>query len=142
MAQSSANPAHPTIPQLKPSVSQALWGHLRSMNVPPALQDKAGLSAAPAPIAPVDRAGTSMRMLLHDTQATLEKFAGHVEGLACRVDEARREVATAHKVFLHGQEKTVEENIKLGECGGAYSRAMICATVYVPLASAAYSELF
>lgn len=121
MAQNASGTSQPTLPSLKPSVSQGLWGHLRQMNVPPALRG-AGLSAAAVPITPVDKAGTSMRMLLHDTQATLEKFAAHIEKLAGRVDDAKREVGTAHRVFQHGHEKMLEENVALRESPGAYTQ--------------------
>lgn len=56
-----------------------------------------------------------MRMLLHDNQATLEKFSGHVEKLTSRVDDAKREIATAHRIFQFGHEKLVEENVSLRE---------------------------
>lgn len=62
-----------------------------------------------------------MRILLHDTQATLEKFSGHVEKLTSGVDDARREVSTAHKVFQFGHEKLVEEHVALRESTGAYT---------------------
>ncbi|KIP07088.1 hypothetical protein PHLGIDRAFT_71638 [Phlebiopsis gigantea 11061_1 CR5-6] len=97
----------------KPSVSQALWGHLLQRNIPPALRGTPSLSSSPVPIAPVDKNGTSMRMLLHDNQATLEKFSGHVEKLTSRVDDAKREIATAHRIFQFGHEKLVEENVSL-----------------------------
>ncbi|GJE93323.1 hypothetical protein PsYK624_094820 [Phanerochaete sordida] len=113
MAQSNSSAHAPALPTLKPSVSQALWGHLRQMNVPPALKSVAASTSAMTPITPVDKTGTSMRMLLHDTQATLEKFSGHIEKLAGRVDDAKREVTTAHKVFQHGHEKMLEDNAAL-----------------------------
>ena len=121
MAESSGSTTQTVMPQLKPSVSQALWGHLRQMNVPPELKGKSGLSATATPITPVDKAGTSMRMLLHDTQATLEKFSGHIEKLTSRVDDAKREVATAHKIFQYGHEKMIEENTALRESMDAYT---------------------
>ena len=54
-------------------------------------------------------------MLLYDTQATLEKFSGHVEKLTARVEDTKREVSTAHKVFEFGHEKLLEENVALSE---------------------------
>lgn len=110
------------LPQLKPSVSQALWGHLLQRNVPAALKGNTSLSASSVPVAPVDKAGTSMRMLLHDTQATLEKFSTHIEKLTSRVEDAKREVSTAHKVFQLGHEKLVEENVSLREWSSAYTQ--------------------
>lgn len=129
MAQ-NANTAPAAFPQLKPSVSQALWGHLRQMNVPVALKDKTGLSSTPTPITPIDKAGTSMRMLLHDTQATLEKFSGHIERLTSKVDDAKREVTTAHKAFQYGHEKMLEESVALREWKCAYTR--LWSALYAP----------
>ena len=99
----------------KPSVSQALWGHLLQRNIPPALRGTPSVATPTIPATPIDKNGTSMRMLLHDNQATLEKFSGHVEKLTSRVEDAKREIATAHKVFQFGHEKLVEENVSLRE---------------------------
>ena len=102
-------------PQLKSSVSQTLWGHLLQRNVPSVLREASASSNSTIPLAPVDKAGSSTRMLLYDTQATLEKFSGHVEKLTARVEDTKREVSTAHKVFEFGHEKLLEQNVALSE---------------------------
>ena len=61
-----------------------------------------------------------MRMIFHDTQATLEKFSEHIERLTARVDDAKQEVTSAHKVFQFGHEKLLEENVSLREFASAY----------------------
>ncbi|EKM49162.1 uncharacterized protein PHACADRAFT_265773 [Phanerochaete carnosa HHB-10118-sp] len=133
MAQNTSSTTPAALPQLRSSVSQALWGHLRQMNVPLALKGKTELSSAPTPVTPVDKAGTSMRMLLHDTQATLEKFSGHIERLTSKVDDAKREVTTAHKAFQYGHEKMLEESIALREWKCAYTRLVCVArAAYTP----------
>lgn len=53
-------------------------------------------------------------MLLHDTQATIEKFSARVDGLSAGVQDAKKEITTAHKVFQHGHEKLLEEQVNLG----------------------------
>jgi hypothetical protein len=47
------------------------------------------ISSAPLPIAPVDKTGTSVRLLLHDNQATLEKFSEKVDKLLKGLEDSR-----------------------------------------------------
>lgn len=70
---------------------------------------------------PVDKAGTSVRMLLHDTQAVLEKFSGRIDKLHGEVEKAKQEVSTSHKVFQHGHDKLVSDQVDLSEFQSAYT---------------------
>lgn len=102
--------------------SSVLWGHLLSRDAstpsltPRVQSDVTSLS----PITPLDKAGTSMRILLHDTQAHLEKFSDRVTKLINGVDESKREIVTVQKLFEQDREKLVEETVDLGEYHGAY----------------------
>ena len=109
-----------------------LWGHLLSKHgvsrtLPPSTASGSFIGKAHIPaIAPLDKAATSTRILLHDTQATLEKFSSHVEKLTNKVDDAKREIVMAHKVFHTGQEKMIEENVDLGMFLRAYTVVFLC----------------
>ncbi|KAI0946930.1 hypothetical protein AcV7_009514 [Taiwanofungus camphoratus] len=95
--------------------SSVLWGHLLSRDAstpsltPRVQSDVTSLS----PITPLDKAGTSMRILLHDTQAHLEKFSDRVTKLINGVDESKREIVTVQKLFEQDREKLVEETVDL-----------------------------
>ncbi|KAL6299542.1 hypothetical protein BKA93DRAFT_742214 [Sparassis latifolia] len=96
------------------TTSSVLWGHL--------LQRKNDSSVTPAhstsasslsPIVPLDKAGTSMRILLHDTQANLEKFSDRVAKLTIGVHDTKREIVTMQKLFEQDHEKLLEETVNL-----------------------------
>jgi hypothetical protein len=55
-----------------------------------------------------------MRILLHDTQANLEKFSERVDKLACGVGETRREMVTMQQLFQEDHEKIVGQTVDLG----------------------------
>ncbi|KAH9942032.1 hypothetical protein B0H21DRAFT_696588, partial [Amylocystis lapponica] len=57
---------------------------------------------------PLDKAGTTIRILLHDTQANLERFSDRVITLTGGIDETKREITTIHKRFEQDREKLVE----------------------------------
>lgn len=113
------------------SLSHALWGQLLHKSIPPSLNPatrgaSSSIHTSTTNTAPIDRNGTSVRMLLHDTQATLEKFSTRVEKLTARVDDAKRELSTAHKVFQAGHDNLITENVDLGMCSGAYTLLFRC----------------
>jgi hypothetical protein len=104
----------PTIrkPQ-RSTASTALWAHLLRKDVPATSQ--ASCTPTNPPIAPLDKAGTSMRLLLHDTQANLEKFSERVDKLAGGVSETKGEMVTMQKLFQEDHEKLVGQTVDLGE---------------------------
>ncbi|KAJ3529062.1 hypothetical protein NM688_g7908 [Phlebia brevispora] len=65
------------------------------------------------PFAPTDRLGTSMRILLHDTQATLEKFSERLETLTNGVDKTHQNINVVQKLFEREHESFIEENVAL-----------------------------
>jgi len=96
------------------AASTALWAHLLRKDIPVISQTSSNTLTNP-PIAPLDKAGTSMRILLHDTQANLEKFSEHVDKLASGVSETKREMITMQKLFQEDHEKLVGQIVDLGE---------------------------
>ena len=54
-------------------------------------------------------------MLLHDTQANLEKFSERVDKLTCGVSETKREMVTVQQLFQEDHEKLVGHTVDLGE---------------------------
>jgi hypothetical protein len=105
------------------SSSIPLWGHLLHKKPHTASAVKVGTTNSDnlPPIGPVDKAGTSVRVLLHDTQAVLEKFSGRVDKLCGEVENAKKEVATSHRIFQHGHEKLVADQVDLGKFRNAYT---------------------
>lgn len=117
-----ASSREPTQRRLKtrPTSSAVLWGHLLSNNdvsrTASSSRNAEGASAtALATITPVDKTGTSLRILLHDTQANLEKFSERVGKLTGDIDESKREIGAAKALLQQDHEKTVEEIVDLGE---------------------------
>ncbi|KZT72018.1 hypothetical protein DAEQUDRAFT_639896, partial [Daedalea quercina L-15889] len=64
-------------------------------------------------LTPMDKTGTSLRILLHDTQANLENFSDRVNKLAGNIDESKREISTVKELYQQGHEKVVEDIVDL-----------------------------
>lgn len=96
------------------AASTALWAHLLRKDIPVISHTSSNTLTNP-PMAPLDKAGTSMRILLHDTQANLEKFSAHVDKLASGVSETKREMMTMQKLFQEDHDKLVGQIVDLGE---------------------------
>ena len=110
-----------TMPDQQPSsrkpqrsaASTALWAHLLRKDIP-AISQNSSSTPTNLPIAPLDKAGTSMRILLHDTQANLEKFSERVDKLASGVSETKTEMVTMQKLFQEDHEQLVGQIVDLG----------------------------
>ena len=93
-----------------------LWGYLSrhtgitQPNPPPSSNAK---GTTPS-IAPLDKAGASTRILLHDTQAHLERFGERVTQLTTGVADAKRELVAVQKLYQEDHEQLVERMIGLG----------------------------
>ncbi|KAF8433245.1 hypothetical protein L210DRAFT_3486398 [Boletus edulis BED1] len=88
--------------------SNLLWAHL--------LRKDATTTDSPSqipPIAPQDKTGTSMRMLIHDTQVNLEKFSTRLDGLLQRVDCCRDQVVNANKLLDVERDKVLTEILEI-----------------------------
>ncbi|KAI0369180.1 hypothetical protein BV20DRAFT_416286 [Pilatotrama ljubarskyi] len=100
-------------PQRRPTASTALWGHLLrktgSSQVPPSSATSTSTFGKHAPaVAPIDKAGASTRILLHDTQAHLEKFTDRVTQLTTGLEDAKRELVTVQKLYQDEHEHVLD----------------------------------
>lgn len=101
---------------LRSTASTALWAHLLRKDVPATPPSTCTASTLPIPpMTPIDKTGTSMRILLHDTQANLEKFSHRVDALTGGVTETKREMATMQKLFQEDRERILSQTVDLGE---------------------------
>ncbi|KAF8142308.1 hypothetical protein K438DRAFT_1635871, partial [Mycena galopus ATCC 62051] len=92
----------------RPPTSNALWGHLLRKNTlaPP-------VDVPLPPTAPFDKTGTSMRILLHDTQANFEKFSTRVETLTSGIEDAKQELVIVKDLFQGVQESHTMDIVDL-----------------------------
>ncbi|KAJ7600537.1 hypothetical protein C8J56DRAFT_11285 [Mycena floridula] len=74
-----------------------LWGHLGRRDKLPNPEEAAPILLPP--LAPVDKNATSLRILLHDTQANFQEFSARVDKVANGVDLAAKEITTVKKLF-------------------------------------------
>lgn len=96
----------------KAPASASLWAHLlrkdtirgQSPNLGPVLP----------PITPLDKNGTSMRILLHDTQAHLDRFSERADKLFSKIDETKREISLVNTLFHREHDTLTEELVDLG----------------------------
>lgn len=70
------------------------------------------------PAKPLDKNATSMRILLHDTQAHFEKFTVHAEKLLKGVQESKHEIKSVQGLFERNRESLIGDIIDLGMCLG------------------------
>jgi hypothetical protein len=98
------------IPPRQPSM--ALWSHILGKDKLPAPPNS---DVVPPPIAPMDKNGTSMRILLHDTQAHLERFSVRADKLFSSVEETKREITTVNTLFQREHEALRDDVVDLGK---------------------------
>ncbi|KIL65565.1 hypothetical protein M378DRAFT_36873, partial [Amanita muscaria Koide BX008] len=65
------------------------------------------------PLGPIDKNATSTRVLLHDTQANLEKFSARVDALLNGFSEAKSEVKLVKTLFERDRETLMNDIIDL-----------------------------
>lgn len=90
--------------------SNMLWAHLLRKDATTTTESPSQIP----PIAPHDKTGTSMRMLIHDTQVNLEKFSARLDGLLQRVDDCRAQVVNANKLLDVERDKVLTEILEIG----------------------------
>lgn len=73
-------------------------------------------------VAPLDKAGASTRILLHDTQAHLEKFTGRVTQITTGLEDAKKELITVQRLYQDEHEQLEERMIALSMCIMAFLR--------------------
>ncbi|EDQ98327.1 uncharacterized protein LACBIDRAFT_303942 [Laccaria bicolor S238N-H82] len=86
----------------------ALWTHLLRKDA----QASNNIGIIP-PIAPIDKNATTMRVLLHDTQANFEAFSARVDKLINVVEETKREIKTTSTLFEREHDTLVGDVIDL-----------------------------
>jgi hypothetical protein len=86
-----------------------LWAHLLRKD----LVANESPSQIP-PLAPLDKTGTSMRMLIHDTQANLEKFSVRLDGLLQRVEDCKAQVLNSNKLLDNERDRVLTEILDIG----------------------------
>ncbi|KAK7466335.1 hypothetical protein VKT23_005061 [Stygiomarasmius scandens] len=104
-----------------PPTSSVLWAHiLRKDTVSstpssglPHVSSSNGSDVPIPPLTPQDKNGTSTRILLHDTQANLQKFGERVEKLTSIVDDAKQEIAVVKKLFRDEHENMMSDILDL-----------------------------
>lgn len=96
------------------TISSTLWAHLLTKDTTASGSGlKAGLASArlSAP-APADKAGTSVRILLHDTQATIEKFSERVDRLVSGAEDSHRKLIARNEEVSDEVERLVKRVIQ------------------------------
>ena len=95
-------------------MSSTLWAHLLNKDATvsgPGL--KTGLAAVGLTAsAPPDKAGTSVRILLHDTQATIEKFSERVDKLVSDAEDSRQKLLARNEEVNDEVERLVRRVIQ------------------------------
>ena len=104
--------------QARLTATNALWGHILrktgSSQVPPSTATSTStLGKHTSTIAPIDKAGASTRILLHDTQAHLERFTDRVSELVTDLDCAKRELVGVQKLYAEDHEQLMDRMIGL-----------------------------
>lgn len=98
------------------TISSTLWAHLLNKDAGASGSGfglKTGLtSAGLATSAPADRAGTSVRVLLHDTQATMERFSEKVDKLVSGAEDSHRKLLARNEEVSDEVERLVRRTIQ------------------------------
>jgi len=66
------------------------------------------------PLVPKDVAGTSLRLILHDTQKLLEQFSTRIDGILKEGTKARQSVEHTGKLFENGFDELTNNITGLG----------------------------
>ncbi|TRM55976.1 hypothetical protein BD626DRAFT_576215 [Schizophyllum amplum] len=95
-----------------PSAS-TLWAHLIRKDSPLTSSPTMSSAMLSTPVAPLDKTGTSMRMLLHDTQANFESFSSRVDKLLDAVENTKSEMEDMKQMMRAERESTASDMIDL-----------------------------
>ncbi|KAI9510292.1 hypothetical protein F5148DRAFT_1147636 [Russula earlei] len=95
-----------TPPSPLPSTADTLWAHLLYHRGPSKANATERLNHNQ--LTPQDRAGTSTRILLHDTHARLEKFSECANSIFSEVEASRREIVRVREEVENAREKELE----------------------------------
>ncbi|KAF8892132.1 hypothetical protein BD779DRAFT_1511049 [Infundibulicybe gibba] len=103
----TTNPT-PKIPP-RPPASTTLWAHLFRTGTEGIVSDETALGRVVPPLTPLDKTGTSMRILLHDTQARFEQFSTRIDTLLVGVRDAHAGIVRVQEMFERGHEDLGED---------------------------------
>lgn len=94
-----------TPPSPLPSTSSTLWGRLLGHDLSKATTTQPPLHAQ---LTPQDKAGTSTRILLHDTHARLEVFSERANSIFSGIEASRREMVRVREEVESAREKELD----------------------------------
>ncbi|SRR6266851_3611547 len=89
-----------------PSTASTLWAHLLNHRGPS--KANAAQPHSYAQLTPQDKAGTSTRILLHDTHARLEKFSERANSIFSAIDASKREMVRVREEVESAREKELD----------------------------------
>jgi hypothetical protein len=95
--------AIPTPPSPLPSTASTLWGRLLGHDL-----SKTNTAPLHAQLTPQDKAGTSTRILLHDTHARLEIFSERANSILSGIEASRREMVRVREEVENAREKELD----------------------------------
>ena len=113
-------------------MSSTLWAHLLNKDATTSgLGLKTGLAAVGLNAsAPPDKGGTSVRILLHDTQATIEKFSERVDKLVSGAEDSRQKLLARNEEVNDEVERLVRRVIQ--DRGALFLLETISKTLLLP----------
>ena len=96
------------------TISSTLWAHLLNKDTTGSGSGlKTGLALTELTAsAPADKTGTSVRILLHDTQATIEKFSERVDRLVSNAEESRQKLLARNEEIRDEVERLVRRVVQ------------------------------
>jgi len=106
-----------------PSTASTLWSYLLNPHGPS--KANATQPHSYAQLTPQDKAGTSTRILLHDTHARLEKFSERANSMFSAIEASKREMVRVREEVESAREKELDTIAQLSMFPFSFS-AHIC----------------
>jgi hypothetical protein len=100
-AASTSTPSSPL-----PTTASTLWAQLLNHRGPS--KANAAQPHSYAQLTPQDKAGTSTRILLHDTHARLEKFSERANSVLSAIETSKREMVRVREEVENAREKELD----------------------------------
>jgi len=91
-----------------PSTASTIWAHLLNPRGPSKANATQLASGSGSQLTPHDKAGTSTRILLHDTHARLEKFSERANAIFSGIETSRREMVRVREEVESAREKELD----------------------------------
>jgi hypothetical protein len=108
-----------------PSTASTLWGRLLGHDLSKATTAQSSLHAQ---LTPQDKAGTSTRILLHDTHARLEIFSERANAMFSGIEASRREMVRVREEVESAREKELDTITQLSMFFCAYMLVIVCSS--------------